>query len=256
MKKIFFLISFITFTIIAFRCTKAADISFNNSGAAAPGNTGTGGSLARFTIVGNYLYTVDKSNLKVFSITDAANPVLKSTVPVGFEIETIYPFKDKLFIGSTSQVYIFSITNPEQPQKLSVAISPEVLRRCDPVVAKDSIAYATLRTNGPCGGTQSILAVYNITDITHPRQVATFSIAEPYGLGYADTSLYVCNRLGLYIFHEKPGTYLEFRNIVFQNEAFIDVIPYNNRLVCWVRDGLLILDNTNRNNPALISKII
>ena len=87
------------------------------------------------------------------------------TIKVGFEIETIFPFKDKLFIGSTSVVHIFSITDPAKPAKLSQAISPTVLRRCDPVVAKDNVAYATLRVNGACGGVQSILA-HDELDVT------------------------------------------------------------------------------------------
>src|SRR3712207_3610963 len=180
MKQIFIILSI----IILFGCDKgAADSSF----AAGPGTggAGVGGSLARFTVVGNYLYSVDKQNLKVFNVTNPAQPVFTRTIPVGFEIETIYPFKDKLFIGSTSVVHIFSITDPSNPQKLSVAISPNVIRRCDPVVAKDSVAFATLRTSGECGGVSSVLAVYNIQDIIHPVQVATFPVNEPYGLGYS-----------------------------------------------------------------------
>src|SRR5688500_11917843 len=131
MKKIL-LISFVS--LLFFSCEKSMD---SNSISSSPG-TGAGGSLARFAIVGNYLYTVDKSDLKVYDITNHGDPIFKRTVPVGFEIETIYPFKDKLFIGSTSVVHIFSIQDPSYPTKLSVAISPNVIRRCDPVVAKDS----------------------------------------------------------------------------------------------------------------------
>ncbi|WP_207514859.1 LVIVD repeat-containing protein [Longitalea luteola] len=216
--------------------------------------TGSGGSTARFTISGNYLYTVDKSNLKVFNIADAANPVLKNTVPVGFEIETIYPFKDKLFIGSTSVVHIFSVDDPENPQKLSMAISPEVLRRCDPVVARDTVAYATLRTNQLCGGTQSILAAYDIKDITKPVQKATFPVSEPYGLGYADTALYVCNRDGLYVFNISSAFNPQLIKKI-PDDWYLDVIPYNNTLICQVQDGMNLFDISSRMAPALITKI-
>src|SRR5215211_1413637 len=101
--------------LFCFGCTKMeADTNMIS------GPTGQGGSLARFTIMGDYLYTVDKENLKVFDISNAAQPVFKRTVPVGFEIETIFPFGDRLFIGSTSEVHIFSISDPSNPQKLSV----------------------------------------------------------------------------------------------------------------------------------------
>lgn len=229
--------------------------SVSESGANIGGGTGQGGSLARFTIAGDYLYAVDQENLKVFQITDGANPVFKTSIPVGFEIETIFPFKDKLFIGSTSMVHIFSLANPAQPQKLSEAISPEVMRRCDPVVAKDTVAFATLRTNGPCGGTQSILAVYDIKNITQPVQRATYPLGEPYGLGYSDTVLYVCDK-------ERGLTILDIKNPYAPEYAgqltdgsYVDVIAYDHTLLCWITDGLLIYDITNKKAPALLTRI-
>jgi hypothetical protein len=215
---------------------------------------GSGGSTARFAISGNYLYTVDAANLKVFNITEAANPVLKNTVPVGFEIETIYPFKDKLFIGSTSEVHIFSINNPESPEKLSTAISPEVIRRCDPVVAKDTVAFATLRTNGPCGGRQSILAAYDIRNITNPVQKSSYPVNEPYGLGYSDTALYVCDKNGLYVFNIEKAWQPQLRK-TFTDGWYLDVIPFNNTLICQVQDGLTLYDISQCMNPTLITKI-
>lgn len=231
----------------ALQCTKDTARAFT------PG-TGQGGSLARFAIAGNYLYTVDKEKLRVFNISDAANPALKATVNIGFEIETIYPFKDNLFIGSTSMVHIFSIANPEQPQKLSTAISPEVIRRCDPVVAKDNVAYATLRTSGPCGGAQSILAVYDITDITKPAQKATYPIAEPYGLGYANNALYVCDRDSLMIFDISQPFQPKFLSSM-RDGSYVDVIPTSNTLICWVKEGVLLYDISNPFAPQLIIKI-
>jgi hypothetical protein len=205
--------------------------------------------------VGNYLYTVDKENLKVFNITNAAQPVFVRTVPVGFEIETIYPFKDKLFIGSTSVVHIFSITDPANPQKLSVAISPSVLRRCDPVVAKDTVAYATLRTNAECGGTQSILAVYDIRDVLNPVQKAQYPVLEPYGLGYQDNALYVCDKQrGLMVFDITQAYNPQFVRSI-QNVQPIDVIPYGNVLVVWTNVGMNLYDITNKLNPVLITQI-
>jgi len=231
--------------VTALRCEKTSNASTTS---------GSGGSTARFAISGNYLYTVDRSNLKVFNIADAAKPVLKNTVEVGFDIETIYPFKDKLFIGSTSVVHIFSLDEPESPKKLSTAVSPEVLRRCDPVVAKDTVAFATLRTSGPCGGLQSVLAAYDINDITHPVQKGTFPVSEPYGLGYSDTALYVCDRYGLLVFNIEKAFSPQLRK-TFTDGWYLDVIPYNNTLICQVQDGLTLYDITSCMNPTLITKI-
>ena len=249
MKK---LLPFIITCLFFLGCDK---LSMSDTAAYGPSN-GVGGSMARFTIVGSYLYTVDKTDLKVFDIANPATPVFKQTVPVGFEIETIFPFGDKLFIGSTSVVHIFSIVDPYRPQKLGEAISPQVLRRCDPVVAKDKVAYATLRANGPCGGTGSILAVYDITNISAPVQRHFVPVVEPYGLGYAGNSLYVCDKVrGLMVFDiTKPFEPLLIKSL--NDGDYIDVIPYGNLLVCWVANGMLLYDITQTDNPQLLTRIL
>lgn len=251
MKKIFLLL--ILCSLLFLRCNKDVSGTFG----ASPQTTGQGGSLARFAISGNYLYSVDEMQLKVFDISNAADPVLKKTVDIGFAIETIYPFKDKIFIGSTSQVYIYSITDPVNPQRLGIAISPEVLRRCDPVVAKDTVAFATLRTNGSCGGTQSILAVYDIKDVTRPVQKGSYLINEPYGLGYSNDVLYVCDRyqglLVLDISNPYKPTFITSRS---EGAMYIDVIPYQNTLICWVANGIILYDISNNRTPVFLAKII
>lgn len=250
MKKI--LLSILIITALFSSCTKNA----GSSGAASAATTGQGGSLARFSIVGNYLYTVDDQKLHVYDISNGADPVLKKTTNAGFQIETIYPLNDKLFIGSSSAVYIFSITDPVNPQKLSTAISPQVLRHCDPVVAKDTVAFATLRTTGLCGGTQSILAVYDIRNITAPVQKATINLHEPYGLGYANDVLYVCDKSqGLVLFDiSKPFEPVYIKNVTDGN--YTDVICFQNTLICWVDDGVILYDISNNKDPLFLAKII
>ena len=231
-------------------CDKDSAMS---AGYAAP--QGAGGSMARFAIVGNYLYAVDESRLRVFDISDASAPVLKNTVGVGFEIETIFPFRDKLFIGSTSQVHIFSIENPVSPSKLSAAISPTVLRRCDPVVAKDSVAYATLRATGPCGGVQSILSVIDIRNITSPVERFTIAMSEPYGLGYANDVLYVCDGINGLVVFDISNAWTPVRIKQLNDAKYIDVIPMAGALVCWTQTGVVVYDITDNRNPVLLATI-
>lgn len=231
-----------------------SQLSCTKEGKGFISTAGKGGSMARFTIAGNFLYTVGKTNLKVYNISNPSDPQLTSDEEVGFEIETIFPFKDKLFIGSTTVVHIFSIENPSKPEKLSTAISPTVIRRCDPVVAKDSVAYATLRTNGPCGGTESILAVYDIRDVLDPKQISQYPVSEPYGLGYADNALYVCEKYSLLVFDiSKP--YEPVLVTMIPNDEFVDVIADNNMLITWVKQGVALYDITNKLDPQLITKI-
>lgn len=245
MKRIFVIIAI----IVGFNnCTKDGDASFATT-------TGAGGSMARFTTLGNYLYTIDGNYMNVFEISNGSNPVFKNKVYLGFGVETIYPFGNYLFIGSTSVVYIYTVTDPEKPTMLSQAVSQQVLRRCDPVVARDSIAYATLRSNGSCGGSQSILAVYDIKDIIHPNQRNFLNMDEPMGLGYYNNTLFVCDAVsGLNVF-DISNPYLPVLQKKIKDGNYIDVVPYNNQLICWIKDGLLIYDISNNNNPVKIAKI-
>lgn len=214
--------------------------------------TGAGGSTARFAIIGNFLYTVDARKLSTYNITDPANPLPSQVQDVGFEIETIFPFGDKLFIGSTSVIHIFSIEDPAKPAKLSTAISPTVMRRCDPVVAKDSVAFATLRSGTECGGVQSILAVFNIKNILEPFQVSSYPLQTPRGLGYADTVLYVCEPPGLLLFNIKDGYRPQLLKTINDGE-FFDVIPYRGLLIGWTKTGGIIYNIDDPANPNKLS---
>ena len=193
----------------------------------------------------------------MFSLSNLADPVLKNTVSVDFEIETIYPFKDKLFIGSTSVVYIFSISNPETPEKLSTAISPNVLRRCDPVIARDTVAYATLRTNSACGGwIQSILAVYDIKNIANPVQKTFRNLQHPYGLGFADTCLYVATQRGLNVYSIAKEYNPVFQEIQEPKIGFFMLYLTAILLLNGQKDEAILFDITNKGNPVFITKII
>lgn len=236
-------------TVLVKSCTKESA----DSGAAA---SGAGGSTARFTIAGNFLYVVDHTSLKAFDISNpAAAPVLKSTTDVGINVETIFPYQDKLFIGSSFSMHIFSLANPEKPFRLAQA-DYMVRMSCDPVVAKDSTAYATLNATGPCGGGFSQLVVYNIKDITKPVLQTTRPLNGPYGLGISDSALYVCDgSAGLNVYNIR-NTYAPLLLRTVQGETFYDVIPYGNILICQVGRGIALYDISNRHQPVFLSSIL
>jgi hypothetical protein len=222
----------------------------------APSSSGAGGSTARFTISGNFLYVVDNTSLKAFDISNTnIAPVLKSTINLGINIETIFPYQDKLFIGSSFSMHIYSLLNPEKPTKLAEAVYI-VRMSCDPVVAKDSTAYATLNATGPCGGGLSQLVVYNIKDITRPVLQTTRSLSAPHGLGISDSALYVCDGgAGLNVYNIR-NTYSPQLLRTITGDTFFDVIPYGNILICQVTGGIALYDITSRLQPVFLSRIL
>ena len=105
-------------------------------------STGIGGSMAQFTILGDYLYTVDYKSLNVFHIVNADQPTLLEKIDLGIGIETIYAENDHLFIGTQDGVKIYDVTNPRSPMPVSEF---DHVTSCDPVIANDNYAFATLQ---------------------------------------------------------------------------------------------------------------
>src|SRR5690606_37999737 len=83
----------------------AEALAFNSTAAIAPGSgsgSGVGGSMARFTISGDYLYLLDGGDIQTVNVSVEKNPVEKKRTPVSWDMETIFPYKSNLFVGSSS----------------------------------------------------------------------------------------------------------------------------------------------------------
>jgi hypothetical protein len=224
-------------------CEKSASV--NNGGS----SSGQGGSLARFTIVNNHLYTIDNQNLSVFDVTNAGTPVFKRNVAIGFDIEALFPFKDKLFIASRFAMYIYDISNPELPVQESEV---QHFTGCDPVVVNDSIAFLTIHGGNSCGSTINQLNTYDITNVKAPILLSSTPMTNPYGLGLKDSILYICdNGAGLRVLNVKnPYNIIEI--ITLSEDNYLDVIPSGNLLIGMLSDGIAFLDISN---PALPQKL-
>jgi len=248
MKKIHFL--YIVLIASFLSCEKSSD---GTSGDALySGGTGVGGSLAKFTIAGNYLYAVSSHYIYTVNISDSKKPVQTNETPLSFDMETIYPYKNNLFIGSKTGIYIYSLENPAAPKLIGEAKHG---RSCDPVIANDSVSYSTLKGSTFCGPATSGLYVYDVKDLNKPQLKVTIPINEPIGLGMADSALYVsCAAEGLRVYNIK-NAYTPVEKKLFAGYNFIDVIPYNDILICWTTEGIVLYDITNRLQPVFIKKI-
>jgi hypothetical protein len=152
---------------------------------------GTGSSLARFTIKGDFLYVVNDNDMYSIDITAPETPEVKNFANIGRRVETIYPFKDYLLIGSSDAMYIYSLAdNPASPEYLSTF---RHWGACDPVVAQGDYAYVTLREGSRCSAfAPNQLEVVNIADPKQPSLVAQLQMSHPHGLGVSGDKLFVC----------------------------------------------------------------
>jgi|UPI000325D112 hypothetical protein len=219
---------------------------------AGSGNTGQGGSLARFNITGDFLYAVDNFSLNVFDITNLDNPQDLGEEHVGWQIETIFSYEDYLYIGSTAGMFIYSLDTPSSPTYQS-EISHIV--GCDPVVVQGNFAYVTIRGGNLCGQDLSILEVINVEDKQNPFILEQYSLDQPYGLGVKDDLVFVCDQgVGLRVFNASQTPVLEQIQL-FENATALDVIPQDDKLIMvsetsifqylYTEDGLTLLSEFN-----------
>lgn len=195
---------------------------------AAEVSTGAGGSLARFQIVDDYLYTVGDFEMNIFNIKNLSEPVLENTQYAGWNVETMFAVDDYLYLGSTNGMFIYSLTNPVAPGYVSEITHWE---GCDPVVVDGDYAYLTLRGGNACGQQESELQVIDVSDKFNPILVGVYSLNSPHGLGFKGDNLFVCEGdSGLKIF-DKSNPLMLVLDSHFNNVVGRDVIPLEETLI-------------------------
>ena len=231
--------------------------------------TGVNGSMSRFAITDNYLYTIHIQNalstvnpsyssyimsyttgwLKVFDIENEQFESVNS-VNVSTAVETLFAYNDHLFLGMSNGMQIYSIKNPSAPVYVS---NTWHFWGCDPVVVSGDYAYLTVRSTNVCGQSGNLLQVIDISNIVQPQVVTQYALQEPFGLGIDDNKLFVCDN-GLKVFDAtnpvQVGSKLLFATTEFKG---YDLIPYNNLLIVIGGDGLYQYSYSSDNHLQLLS---
>jgi hypothetical protein len=247
-------------TTVMTGCSKGDGLSGD---ASSSGNGG--GSMARFTIAGDWLYTVHDSQLKVVSLKNPDEPVWVDDMNLGWGIETIFTMKELLFIGSQTGMYIYDISNPEFPQWKSTTTH---FKSCDPVVAWENLAFVTLNssTGTWCGMRGDVLQVYDITNLGSPVRLAELGLNSPRGLAVDGEQklVFVCEG-------DKGIVAIDITDPASPRPRFSSITPAggrfdaydcillgNNRLLAIGSDGLFQLDydpDPEKGCFTLVSKI-
>jgi len=151
-------------------------------------------------------------------------------------------------------VFIFNTANPAQPVQLSEFTHITI---CDPVIADDNFAFATLRSGTHCNNGRSIneLDIFNISDLQSPWLVKSYPLTNPQGLTKSGNTLFICDGIGgLKVYDASDVNNLRLLQTVNGIDAY-DVIAQNNNAIVVAKDGLYQYDFTNRSNVTLQSKI-
>ncbi|MGG7666069.1 LVIVD repeat-containing protein [Dyadobacter sp. BHUBP1] len=216
--------------------------------------SGQGGSMARFALDRNFLYAVGQSQMHLFKIDKPSQPIDFKTVDLGWGIETIFPYDNKLFIGSSSGMFIYDNIDPAEPKKLSMF---QHGRACDPVVVHEGVAYVTLRTGTACGGGQNQLDLVDVSNPSTPQLIKSYQMESPHGLSVDFPTLFLCEgEQGLKVFDVSDRFSVDKNQLAhFKDMHAYDVISLGKTLLLIGEDGFYQYDSSNPKDLRLLSKI-
>ncbi len=214
---------------------------------------GVSGSMARFTISSDRLYAVSDQSLEVFNIASSNDPLHTNSLNLNWGIETVYPFRNKLFIGSQSGMFVYDLTDPDHPQQSGTF---NHARTCDPVIADEQYAYVTLRSGSECAGYTNELDIIDATNLSQANSqslLKRYDLVNPHGLTKVGNNIYICDgEAGLKIYDAADVMNLQLIASVPGHDA-VDVIPQDDRIIVTGKDGLYQYDITQPSNPVLLS---
>jgi len=217
---------------------------------AVASTTGTAGSTAVMTLIGDYLYAIpEEHSLGVVKVSDSTHPIMITRMQAGYDLETIFPLRNRLLLGSKEGVYIYSIDNAAQPVQLSEFTHGTA---CDPVIADENFAYVTLHSGSYCGGAANELDVLDATDLTNVRLIKTYPMTGPSGLSKDGSVLFVCDGPVVKAFDASDPYNLQLLTELNVPNAY-DMIAANNILVVISNGGLYQFDYSDPSHIAQIS---
>ncbi len=253
------LIALFSIPIFFVGCESDADFS------SPDGSSGTGGSLARFMLAGDFMYLVDNTKIKTLNVANPADPVLVNEQTIAEGIESIFRLGERLFIGSSTGLFLYTIGTDGLPvrqgeflyENLNFEIYP-----CDPVVANDSLAFVTLNSTIEVERCNRITAmpvrqlnIFQVTDFQQPTMIAQYEMDNPQGVGLDGNLLFVCeNQYGLKVYDVSNPQDIQ---LLAHLEDFTahDVIPLNGLLLVVGTDNVYQVDYSDLSNIRVVSKI-
>jgi hypothetical protein len=241
----------------------AKEVSFDDSGVPSIGqnevsfdrsSVGIGGSMAKFTLIGDNLFAMHNNTLKQFNVSEIPGINAGPEVAIGYQVETLFPHGTKLFMGTTTGMVVYDVSNPSIPQFVSVF---NHINSCDPVVIEGNYAYVTLRSGTQCNGFTNQLDVVDISSLANPFLVKSYPMFNPHGLGIDNHILFICDGdAGLKVYDATDPMEIHMNQLAhFADIKTFDIIPYNGIAMMIGSDGLYQYDYTNLDSLKLLSHL-
>jgi len=229
------------------------DMAFDTSPAYSHSNSnGLTGSMSRFSLYEDYLYAVIENQMSIINLSNEVPKKATEDIYIGSDVETIFSYQDKMFMGTPSGLIIYSVEDPLRPTYCSQIWH---VYGCDPVVVENDLAYVTIHSGSFCGQNSNELLIIDVSDVYQPRQIVSYNMVNPKGLGIDNEMLFLCDD-GLKIFKlTEPQTLFSNQLVHYKGMDGYDVIPYNNTLMMIADKGLYQYDYSDVDNIKELSFI-
>lgn len=172
------------------------------------------GTINRIAYSNNHLFVIGRTDIHTF-IDNGAQFAKGTNKKIGEDLETIYLYNNKLFVGTNSEMII--LTNSVSPV---ITSTYSHVVTCDPVLPLNNIAYLTLRSTGEngCAGNVNRLEVVDISNINNPVQLTTVNMDSPYGMATLSNYLFIAQgNNGISVMDittpETPVLFADFPNV-------------------------------------------
>ena len=230
----------------------AVPVSFAGNG------NGAIGAVNRIAWMNDHVYAIGLNKMTVFEDAPSGLSFIQD-FSAGWQMETIYPHDDYLYVGTRNSMTVFDATVPSNPQYVSEFWHAT---SCDPVFPCGEVAYVTLRTGDEamCPGDVNALVTLDINDPSIPQFVNEIEMESPFGLTMNENLLYVAEgEHGMKIFDATDKFNLA---MIHHDEsmAVYDIMPhpvYEDYILTTGPDGInQYQTSSNSFDLVLISSIL
>ncbi|MCL1938956.1 MAG: hypothetical protein FWF52_11245 [Candidatus Azobacteroides sp.] len=209
-------------------------------------------SMSRFALHDTYLYAVINNQMSIIDLSTGTPRKVEGNIYISNHVETVFSYQDKMFIGTSFGLLIYSLQEPLNPVLCSQVMH---IYDCNPIAMNDTLAYVTIRVGNQCGQKSNELIVLDMSDAYQPAQIASYPMYNPKGMLVNKDVLFVCDD-GLKIFNLSNPNALNSQLITHYNEIDgYDIVSSNNVVIVISDNGLHQYDCSNLSHLNLLSVI-
>lgn len=174
----------------------------DTDGTTFPDVNALSGSYANMIAAGDYLYVISETDLISYRQQEDKSLKEINRQTLGLNLESLHYRTGVLFIGSSQRMYICQLDSDNVPVLRSRTQYADLsdFRPCDPIVANDEVAIASLSSSTQvsedgCGLIEvNELRFYDITNLSSLQLINTHEMTNPKGMALDKNLLFVCEK--------------------------------------------------------------